>query len=234
MKADRCPTDPFTTMSMPFIEMPQRAEALPSITSRPPQPVAPARLRGVALHMDAPGHHVFGDALAGVAVDHDGRAACSCRRSSSRHGPRSRRVIGASRPTAIACCPRGLSTRQCVSLVSGLRRVQRRVELAQRASREIDGAQSVPLPEIHLGRLRLPDPGRCRCRADRPARDTPCRTRPSGRSRPSPPACRRSDRAARRSRSRCRPRRCRSRRARSSEASSACSSEAPSRIRQVM
>ena len=37
-----CPTEPFTTMSMPFIEMPQRAEALPSMTSRPPQPVAPA------------------------------------------------------------------------------------------------------------------------------------------------------------------------------------------------
>ena len=29
-------------MSMPFIEMPQRADALPSITRSPPQPVAPA------------------------------------------------------------------------------------------------------------------------------------------------------------------------------------------------
>ena len=29
-------------MSMPFIEMPQRAEASPSMTSRPPRPVAPA------------------------------------------------------------------------------------------------------------------------------------------------------------------------------------------------
>jgi hypothetical protein len=29
-------------MSTPFIEMPQRAAALPRITSRPPRPVAPA------------------------------------------------------------------------------------------------------------------------------------------------------------------------------------------------
>ena len=37
-----CPTEPLTTMSMPRAEMPQRLEALPSITSKPPQPVAPA------------------------------------------------------------------------------------------------------------------------------------------------------------------------------------------------
>ena len=42
MNADMWPTEPLTTMSRPFIEMPQRAEALPSITSRPPRPVAPA------------------------------------------------------------------------------------------------------------------------------------------------------------------------------------------------
>lgn len=36
------PTLPFTRMSTPFIEMPQRAEALPSMISVPPQPVAPA------------------------------------------------------------------------------------------------------------------------------------------------------------------------------------------------
>ena len=36
------PTEPLTTMSRPRSEMPQRAEALPSTTSRPPQPVAPA------------------------------------------------------------------------------------------------------------------------------------------------------------------------------------------------
>ena len=36
------PTLPCTTMSMPFIEMPQREDALPLITSNPPCPVAPA------------------------------------------------------------------------------------------------------------------------------------------------------------------------------------------------
>jgi hypothetical protein len=42
MKADMCPILPRTTMSMPFIEMPQRDEASPSMTRRPPRPVAPA------------------------------------------------------------------------------------------------------------------------------------------------------------------------------------------------
>jgi hypothetical protein len=42
MKADMWPILPCTTISMPFIEMPQRDEALPSMTSRPPLPVAPA------------------------------------------------------------------------------------------------------------------------------------------------------------------------------------------------
>ena len=36
------PTEPRTTMSIPFIEMPQRAAASPRIESRPPRPVAPA------------------------------------------------------------------------------------------------------------------------------------------------------------------------------------------------
>ena len=42
MNALICPTEPCTTMSMPFIEMPQREEALPSMRSNPPRPVAPA------------------------------------------------------------------------------------------------------------------------------------------------------------------------------------------------
>ena len=42
MKADMCPILPCTTISMPFMEMPQREEALPSMTSSPPCPVAPA------------------------------------------------------------------------------------------------------------------------------------------------------------------------------------------------
>ena len=42
MKADMWPTEPFTTISSPRSAMPQRADALPSMTSSPPQPVAPA------------------------------------------------------------------------------------------------------------------------------------------------------------------------------------------------
>jgi hypothetical protein len=42
MKQDMWPMLPCTTMSMPFIEMPQRLAALPLMTSRPPRPVAPA------------------------------------------------------------------------------------------------------------------------------------------------------------------------------------------------
>jgi hypothetical protein len=42
MKALRCPTEPPTTMSTPFIEIPQRAAASPWMTMRPPRAVAPA------------------------------------------------------------------------------------------------------------------------------------------------------------------------------------------------
>ena len=42
MKALIWPTEPRTTMSTPFMEMPQRAEALPSITMQAAMPVAPA------------------------------------------------------------------------------------------------------------------------------------------------------------------------------------------------
>ena len=42
MNALMCPTEPCTTMSTPFMEIPQRAAALPRITSSPPRPVAPA------------------------------------------------------------------------------------------------------------------------------------------------------------------------------------------------
>ncbi len=42
MNALMCPTEPCTTMSTPFIEMPQRAEASPRIATSPPWPVAPA------------------------------------------------------------------------------------------------------------------------------------------------------------------------------------------------
>ena len=42
MNALRWPTEPRTTMSTPFIEIPQRAAASPWTTSRPPWAVAPA------------------------------------------------------------------------------------------------------------------------------------------------------------------------------------------------
>ena len=42
MNALMCPTEPATTMSIPFIEIPQRAEASPRTTRSPPRPVAPA------------------------------------------------------------------------------------------------------------------------------------------------------------------------------------------------
>ena len=54
MKADMWPILPCTTMSMPFIEMPQREEALPSMTSRPPRPVAPAYWLASPLTTTAP------------------------------------------------------------------------------------------------------------------------------------------------------------------------------------
>ena len=74
MNAERCPTDPFTTMSMPFMEMPQRAAALPSITSKPPQPLAPADCEASPFDEHFTRHHVLGNALAGIAVHHDPRA----------------------------------------------------------------------------------------------------------------------------------------------------------------
>ncbi len=42
MNALMWPTEPPTTMSIPFIEIPQREEALPRTTRSPPRPVAPA------------------------------------------------------------------------------------------------------------------------------------------------------------------------------------------------
>jgi hypothetical protein len=55
-------------MSMPFIEMPQREAALPSMTSSPPRPVAPAYWLASPFDDDGAGHHVLGHARPGVAV----------------------------------------------------------------------------------------------------------------------------------------------------------------------
>jgi hypothetical protein len=51
MKADRCPTEPFTTISMPFGRT--------------------GRLRSISFDVDLAGDHVLGDALAGIAMDDD-------------------------------------------------------------------------------------------------------------------------------------------------------------------
>ena len=109
MNALMCPTEPRTTMSTPFSEIPQRAEASPWITSRPPRAVAPADCARVALDDHRPRHHVLGHADAAVAVHARPWRACSCRRSSSRRGRRSRPRRSASSPTAIACLPPGFA-----------------------------------------------------------------------------------------------------------------------------
>ena len=53
MNALMCPTEPCTTMSTPFIEIPQRAEALPRITSEPAAAAGAGRLARVAVDHDA-------------------------------------------------------------------------------------------------------------------------------------------------------------------------------------
>ena len=61
MNALMCPTEPRTTMSTPFIEIPQRDDASPWTTSSPPRPVAPADWLDVAVDDHEPGHHVLGE-----------------------------------------------------------------------------------------------------------------------------------------------------------------------------
>ena len=78
------PIEPFTTMSMPFIEMPQRADG---VAVDDEQAAAAGRAGATAWRRPSRArarHHVLGDARPGIAVDHDVGAACSCRRSSSR------------------------------------------------------------------------------------------------------------------------------------------------------
>ena len=87
MKADMWPMLPCTTMSMPFIEMPQREEALPSMTSSPPRPVAPAYWLASPFTTTVPDIMFSRDARTGAAVDDDRRLPCSCRRSNSRRCP---------------------------------------------------------------------------------------------------------------------------------------------------
>ncbi len=67
------PTLPPTTMSMPFIEMPQRALASPAMTSSPPRPEAPADCEALPLDADDAAHHVLADPGAAMAAHGDGR-----------------------------------------------------------------------------------------------------------------------------------------------------------------
>ena len=54
MNAAMCPTDPRTTMSAPFNEIPHRAEASPWITNNPPRAVAPADCEALPSTMTRP------------------------------------------------------------------------------------------------------------------------------------------------------------------------------------
>ena len=54
MKALIAPTEPATTMSTPFIEIPQRVPASPSITTSPPWPVAAAAALAVPFTRTSP------------------------------------------------------------------------------------------------------------------------------------------------------------------------------------
>jgi hypothetical protein len=62
MKADMWPMFAPTTMSMPFIEMPQRDEAFALDDEQAAAAGGAGRLAGVALDDDPARHHVLGDA----------------------------------------------------------------------------------------------------------------------------------------------------------------------------
>ncbi len=141
------------------------------------------RLAGVAAHMHVAGHHVLGDAGAGVAVDDDRGAACSCRRSSSRHGRRSRRRTGASSPDRQRVPPARVQHAPMRPLVSGDQRVQRLRSARARGLRR-DRRRRGAVIRAHAPRSRpspapAPTPVPPRCRADPPARGIRCRTRRS-------------------------------------------------------
>ena len=74
MNALMWPTEPRTTMSTPFIEMPQREEASPWTTSRPPRPVAPADWLALPSTITAPDMMFSARPTPAVAVHADRRA----------------------------------------------------------------------------------------------------------------------------------------------------------------
>ena len=65
------PTDPPTTISMPFIEMPQRDEASPFDDEKPAIAGGARRFGRIAGDAHDARHHVLGNAGAGMAMDDD-------------------------------------------------------------------------------------------------------------------------------------------------------------------
>ena len=68
MNALMCPMSPPTTMSTPFIEMPQRAAAIAVDDEQAAVGGGAGGLASVAAHPHRARHHVLGDPDAGVAV----------------------------------------------------------------------------------------------------------------------------------------------------------------------
>src|SRR6476659_332585 len=112
MNALMWPTRPRTTMSTPFIEMPQRADASPSTTSRPPRPAAHADGR-LLVHPGPVVAHVALDLGLDRGVQADGERVRAARVDDA---PARRQGVGDARE-----------------------RVQARVELAPRGRREVEG-----------------------------------------------------------------------------------------------
>ena len=216
MNALMCPTEPRTTMSTPFIEIPQRADGVAVDDEQAAAAGRARRLARVAVDDDAARTSCSRRARCPRCRARARSRACSCRRSSSRRARRSRPRARRRGRTRRACAPFGLTTRQR----RGPRRVagevvQALVELAQRRHREVDDldrrrsrrrppSDARPLPGVDDAGLGLPQRARPRRPGAPRSRGTRTPSRPSRRSRRAPPACTRSGRAARRSRRPCR------------------------------
>ena len=214
MKALIWPTEPPTTMSTPFIEMPQRALASPSMTTQPAASRGGRRLRGVAAHPHAPAHDVLGDAGAGMAVDRDSRrrvhagaviADMAVDLDVDRRGEPDRDRVRAVRVHAPAT-----AARWCPGASRCRRSFRSRTELCRQV--DLDHGPVTGAARNRRSPGAAPRSRRRPRRAGSRSRGTRSPWRPNRRSRPGPRACRRSGRAGSRSRRACRRRRCRTRR----------------------
>ncbi len=125
------------------------------------------------LYVDMSRHHVLGHAIAGVALDRDGRVACSFRRSNIRACPAISMRTGAITPTARACSPRGLSTGQSVRLVSSPNGCSAALRSTDRGLGKIDlSALISSAPTRTRGPAPAPKRGRPQSQASRPERGT--------------------------------------------------------------